>query len=584
MNHSIWARGPLATGVRVARSGVLIVAVSLVTTLTAFAQTLPAGWAIANVGDPVSRGTAASFSCANTVSSNCLAVTAFGSGIGGTSDQFVFVYTALNGNGSIVARVDSFRAGDVQAEAGVMIRESTAADARYGLAFVSPGGVAYQRRSAAGGSSTRTNGSGRPAPVWVRLDRAGSALTAYESTDGLTWTPIGTDTIALASTVYVGVAATSHDVQAVATAVFSQIKVGTAAIPEPPSTSAPPPVVTPPSVPLPDEPPPSTSIPDPTPAPASESSQLPSGWGTSDIGAPSIPGGVEYVAGTFAVSGAGTDIWGTSDQFRYAYRAVSGDVDVIARVRAIVARDAWAKAGVMIRASLAPGAAQAHMLKTSGNGLAFQRRLAYGAQTIHTAAGSGANWLKLERRGNAVSAYASADGSVWQFVGSDLFELPASFYVGLAVTSHNASAIATSIFDLVTVRQVSSPGTTSTSGTTPTDTVQTPPASTASTPPPSSPPTTSTPVPTSVSRRVAFGPSPDHYATVEGYVLEIALAATPSVTLLRLDLGKPSVSGGECTADISSVVRLLPAGSYIAVVKAYNYGGYSSGAVALFTM
>ena len=53
--------------------------------------------------------------------------------------------------------------------------------------------------------STRHGPSGG-APGWVRLTRSGSTVSAYHSTNGTSWTLVGTDTIALSNTVYVGLA------------------------------------------------------------------------------------------------------------------------------------------------------------------------------------------------------------------------------------------------------------------------------------------------------------------------------------------------------------------------------------------
>ena len=55
------------------------------------------------------------------------------------------------------------------------------------------------------------------------------------------------------------------------------------------------------------------------------------------------------------------------------------------------------------------------------------------------------------REGNLFSAYQSQDGSQWTLVGSDTVSMPATVYVGLAVTSHNPAATATATFSNVAV-------------------------------------------------------------------------------------------------------------------------------------
>jgi len=59
--------------------------------------------------------------------------------------------------------------------------------------------------------------------------------------------------------------------------------------------------------------------------------------------------------------------------------------------------------------------------------------------------------VKLQRSGDLFGASGSADGSTWTLVGSDTIPMPATAYVGLAVTSHTTSAAATSTFDSVAI-------------------------------------------------------------------------------------------------------------------------------------
>src|SRR3954462_15635986 len=78
---------------------------------------------------------------------------------------------------------------------------------------------------------------------------------------------------------------------------------------------------------------------------------LPAGWTSADVGSPVIPGTATYSSGTYSVTGAGADIWGTADQFTFVYRQLTGDGSVVARVSSVQSIDAWSKAGVMVRES-----------------------------------------------------------------------------------------------------------------------------------------------------------------------------------------------------------------------------------------
>jgi hypothetical protein len=57
-------------------------------------------------------------------------------------------------------------------------------------------------------------------------------------------------------------------------------------------------------------------------------------------------------------------------------------------------------------------------------------------------------WIKLERSGSAFSCFYSADGAKWTAMSwnPQTINMGAGVYVGLAVTSHNASATASASF------------------------------------------------------------------------------------------------------------------------------------------
>src|SRR5262249_52379817 len=79
--------------------------------------------------------------------------------------------------------------------------------------------------------------------------------------------------------------------------------------------------------------------------------QLPSGWSDQDIGFPSQPGSASYSGGNWSVSGGGSDIWNTADNFHFASEGSTDNAILIARVTTVQYTDPWAKAGVMLRDS-----------------------------------------------------------------------------------------------------------------------------------------------------------------------------------------------------------------------------------------
>jgi hypothetical protein len=97
--------------------------------------------------------------------------------------------------------------------------------------------------------------------------------------------------------------------------------------------------------------------------------------------------------------------------------------------------------------------------------------------------------------------------------------------------------------------------------------------------------TTSSAVSVTVSstRTATFTASPDHNTLVASYRLDVfAAGADPSTAtpVATQNLGKPAVVNGDCSADITTTLRSLPAGSYIATVSAVGTSGTTSRSAA----
>jgi regulation of enolase protein 1 (concanavalin A-like superfamily) len=154
----------------------------------------------------------------------------------------------------------------------------------------------------------------------------------------------------------------------------------------------------------------------------------------------------------FTVSSAGTDIWNNGDEFRFAYKQLSGNGSITAKVDSLTRSDAWSKAGVMIRESLDAGSKHAMVVITPDNGGSFQYRTATGGVSASTdAAGlKTPYWLRITRTGNAFKAERSADGKTWTQIGADQnVSMVAGVYIGLCVTSHSTGAYSTAEFSNV---------------------------------------------------------------------------------------------------------------------------------------
>jgi hypothetical protein len=361
---------------------------------------LPVGWTAAPIGEGVAGGV--------TAHNGTITIEASGRDVWDVSDQLRYVFQPLEGDGDIVARVDALIGVHRWSKAGVMIRASTAPGAQHAFMIVSSEkGLAFQRRRTTDGLTTGSGSVPGTAPRWVWLSRRGDRFWAYAATDGGSWQLIGSDAIAMGRSVLAGLALTSHDEAAVASAVFSHVSV-----------------------------------------------TRPLAWSNRDIGAVGQPGSLVVTPTELRIEGAGADIWNNADAFHYTWRPLSGDGEIVARVTSVEYTARWAKAGVMIRGSLDPGSPHAFMLASAGKGYAFQRRVSAGGVSTSTSGGTGTapQWLRVRRRGHTLIASRSHDGVTWITVGSDTIVMDQDVLVGLAVSSHTLAVTSLAVFDNVTIR------------------------------------------------------------------------------------------------------------------------------------
>ena len=169
------------------------------------ANTLPLPWNLDRVGNGNIAGAA-------TYSSSVFSVAGAGV-IASTEDSGSLGWQTLSGAGSITARLSVLSNTGTSARIGVMIRESLAANSRQ--LFIGVDGTGkYQwirRLTTAGSASKTTKTAVASAAIWVRLVRASNVVTAYQSTNGSTWTKIGSSTVTLPSNCYVGLWVSSGD-------------------------------------------------------------------------------------------------------------------------------------------------------------------------------------------------------------------------------------------------------------------------------------------------------------------------------------------------------------------------------------
>ncbi|MHC4331285.1 MAG: hypothetical protein ACYSWW_24535, partial [Planctomycetota bacterium] len=160
---------------------------------------------------------------------------------------------------------------------------------------------------------------------------------------------------------------------------------------------------------------------------------------------------------TFTMTGSGTDIWGTTDEFHFAYKTLTGAGSIVAKVESVQNTNAWAKAGVMIRETLEPGSKNAMIAVTPGNGVSSQWRTDTDAGSSNAAEGgiTAPHWVKLERdlAGNFTVSH-SANGTAWVPVANATpqnIQMSGTAFIGLAVTSHDAALTCEAVLSNVTI-------------------------------------------------------------------------------------------------------------------------------------
>lgn len=208
------------------------------------------------------------------------------------------------------------------------------------------------------------------------------------------------------------------------------------------------------------------------------------GWSSGSIGDTDVEGHGSLENGVLSVKGngklgreegsaGGDPANAAADSFHYVYREITGDVEITAKLEQISSVDNHAFAGIMVRDDLDADAASAALglswTKTDESvGVPWSMYLTgrdvkggnfdYLGETLDDTGAAEREgvvlkpavkfkngpkelgyWMRLVRSGNTFTAYCSADGIAWEFMGSRTVEMDETVYVGFAAESNRAA-------------------------------------------------------------------------------------------------------------------------------------------------
>jgi hypothetical protein len=165
-------------------------------------------------------------------------ITGGGNGLGTSSDQCQLSCLRQNGDFDYKVRLDSLGLADAWSEAGLMVREDLTAGGRFATVLATPSisGAFFEARITTNGVPAFSGSFPVNYPnTWLRLKRSGTSFSGYAGFDGTNWALLGSATMTIPATVYLGFVVSSYNTSQTATGAFRDFSVVTAV-----GTNAPP--------------------------------------------------------------------------------------------------------------------------------------------------------------------------------------------------------------------------------------------------------------------------------------------------------------------------------------------------------
>jgi hypothetical protein len=200
-------------------SGANIIATANNTTPPVDAIMVKSGWGDVDIGAPTPATT--TIYNPNTDTQSLLVG---GSGFTGTSDQFNIESQDVTGNALVTAKVATIATTNANAKAGVMMRDGTAVSSLFAAVVEQTNKqVMFLYRNSVGGPVTSSAVVGDTTNAkYVKLTRVGNQFSAFYSTNGTTWTAVGSPvSIAMSPTLKAGLCDSSQNTASATSASFT---------------------------------------------------------------------------------------------------------------------------------------------------------------------------------------------------------------------------------------------------------------------------------------------------------------------------------------------------------------------------
>lgn len=193
--------------------------------VTQASGSLPSGWTNIDINSPAIPGSAGYDGGVYTVQGG-----GGGTGQTQTTDSINFLYKSVSGDATIIARITGAQNQQDYSSAGVMIRESTAANSKYVSTHFRTKGATHGpwllHRGTTGGYPTNVgSGTALAFPAWLKLVRRGNSFSSFSSADGVTWATNWSVTVSMNSSVLIGLWTSAFNNSTLTTTTFDSVDI-----------------------------------------------------------------------------------------------------------------------------------------------------------------------------------------------------------------------------------------------------------------------------------------------------------------------------------------------------------------------